>query len=128
MHKPIGITAALVVVGGHALEDSMKNLTPVILVEAIEPCLGFWEDLGFKRNGEVPEGDKLGFVSLSSGGVEVTYQSRARVANDIAALFAGHAGRRLSSRSLTKGDELCPLVVRTAVRVPRLGTESSPRC
>ena len=65
----------------------MRKLTPVIVVDAIEPCLSFWIDrLGFEKTVEVPEGDKLGFVILVKDGVEVMYQSRASVANDIPSL------------------------------------------
>ena len=39
----------------------MKKLTPVFVVERIEPCLGFWTDrLDFEKTVEVPEGDGLG--------------------------------------------------------------------
>src|SRR6266852_3526094 len=56
---------------------SMKKLTPVLLVEEIEPSLPFWVDrLGFKKTVEVPEGQKLGFVSLAKDNVEIMYQSR----------------------------------------------------
>src|SRR5438876_348213 len=42
---------------------TMKKLTPVIIVEQIEPCLPSWLDrLGLQKTAEVPEGDKLGFV------------------------------------------------------------------
>ncbi len=62
----------------------MKKLTPVLIVDRIEPCLGFWVDrLGFARTVEVPEGDHLGFVILAKGGVEIMYQTRASVAADV---------------------------------------------
>jgi uncharacterized glyoxalase superfamily protein PhnB len=65
----------------------MRKLAPVIVVDEIEPCLDFWvERLGFAKTAEVPEGDKLGFVILAKDGVEIMYQSRASVANDIPAL------------------------------------------
>jgi len=65
----------------------MKKLTPVLVVERIEPCLQFWiERLGFQKTVEVPKGDRLGFVILTKGNVEVMYQSRASVAKDIPAL------------------------------------------
>lgn len=65
----------------------MKKLTPVLYVEEIEPVLGFWTDrLGFERTVEVPEGDRLGFVILARGGVEVMYQTRASVEADVPAL------------------------------------------
>ena len=64
-----------------------RKLSPVIVVDEIEPCLPFWTDrLGFTKTAEVPEGPKLGFVILSRDGVEIMYQSRASAANDIPAL------------------------------------------
>jgi uncharacterized glyoxalase superfamily protein PhnB len=67
-------------------ESVMKNLTPVIIVDQIEPCLPFWiERLGFQKTAEVPEGDKLGFIILVKGNVQVMYQTRASVARDLGA-------------------------------------------
>ena len=31
---------------------TLKKLTPLMMVDAIEPCLGFWERLGFARTVE----------------------------------------------------------------------------
>lgn len=71
-------------------DDLMKQLTPVIFVDEIEPCLGFWVDrLGFHKTIEVPQGDRLGFAAVSRGGVEVMYQSRASLEQDIPALAEG---------------------------------------
>ena len=65
-------------------EQVMKNLTPVIIVDQIEPCLPFWiERLGFQKTAEVPEGNKLGFVILVKGNVQIMYQTRASVARDL---------------------------------------------
>ena len=64
----------------------VKKLTPVLHVEAIEPCLDFWTRLGFEKTAEVPEGDHLGFVILKKDDVEVMYQTGASIANDIPAL------------------------------------------
>jgi hypothetical protein len=65
-------------------EPVMKKLTPVIIVDQIEPQLPFWiERLGFQKTAEVPEGDKLGFVILIKGNVELMYQTRASVAKDL---------------------------------------------
>jgi hypothetical protein len=62
----------------------MKKLTPVIIVDQIEPCLPFWIDrLSFQKTVEVPEGDKLGFVALVKGNVEIMYQTRSSVAKDL---------------------------------------------
>jgi uncharacterized glyoxalase superfamily protein PhnB len=66
---------------------TMKKLTPILLVDAIEPMLPFWmERLGFEKTAEVPEGDQLGFVILARDGVEVMYQTRKSVDNDVPAL------------------------------------------
>ena len=61
----------------------MKRLTPVLIVDAIEPCLGFWTGrLAFHITAEVPDGSHLGFVILQKDGVEVMYQTRQSILND----------------------------------------------
>jgi hypothetical protein len=68
---------------------NVNSITPIVYVEAIEPCIPFWtERLGFKLETEVPEGDRLGFVILKKGDVQVMYQTRASVENDVPALAA----------------------------------------
>ncbi len=62
---------------------SVKKLTPILLVEEIEPCVKFWERVGFAKTVEVPEGNKLGFVILQKGDLELMYQSYASVQKDI---------------------------------------------
>jgi uncharacterized glyoxalase superfamily protein PhnB len=67
----------------------IKKLTPVLFVEKIEPILPFWtEHLGFVKTIEVPEGDRLGFVILQQGNVEVMYQTYASVQKDLPAIAA----------------------------------------
>ena len=58
-----------------------KQLTPVLIVDSVEPCIGFWtERLGFSRAIEVPDANGgLVFASLQKDGVEVMYQTRASV-------------------------------------------------
>ena len=71
----------------------LNKLSPVLVVDAIEPCLPFWTDrLGFARTVEVPEGDRLGFVILARDGIEVMYQSRESVRKDIPPLADAPAG------------------------------------
>lgn len=68
----------------------MKKLTPLLTVDAIEPCLPFWmEHLGFEKTTEVPQDDALGFVILVRDQVEVMLQSRASIAADLAPLAEG---------------------------------------
>src|SRR5688572_20729292 len=73
--------------------SAMKKLTPVLVVDAIEPCLPFWVDrLGFEKTTEIPEGSRLGFVILRKDDVEVMYQSRESVAKDVPALLPKQDG------------------------------------
>lgn len=61
---------------------SMK-ITPVLMVEQVEPSLPFWVDrMGFQKTVEVPDGDRLGFVILVRDGTEVMLQSIASVTKD----------------------------------------------
>jgi hypothetical protein len=60
------------------------KLTPVLVVEEIEPCLPLWVDqLGFAKVAEVPEGEKLGFVMLVGDSIEVMYQTWTSVEADL---------------------------------------------
>ena len=67
----------------------VKKLTPVLFVAEIEPCVKFWtEQLGFTKTVEVPEGNKIGFVILVKGNVELMYQSYASADKDAPAMSA----------------------------------------
>jgi hypothetical protein len=68
----------------------LKRLSPVLFVDAVEPCMPFWEALGFKRSVEVPDSKgKLGFVILAKDGLEVMYQSRLSLKSDLPSLVEG---------------------------------------
>lgn len=66
----------------------LKQLTPVLVVDRVEPCVAFWvERLGFVAENQVPGPDgMLVFASLKAGGIEVMYQTRASVAADLPGL------------------------------------------
>jgi uncharacterized glyoxalase superfamily protein PhnB len=73
------------------------KITPVLVVQEIEPCLPFWvERMGFQNVAEVPEGDRIGFVMLVRDGVEVMLQSVASVRKDEPA-FAPEGVSRVAS-------------------------------
>jgi hypothetical protein len=70
------------------------KITPVFVVKEIEPCLPFWVDrMGFEKLGEVPEGDKIGFVILQRNGVELMIQSAASVSRDEPVFAPGSESR-----------------------------------
>ncbi len=91
--------AAVLAAPSPTLQDAdtqMKKLTPVLLVDAIEPVLPFWEErLGFTRSNEVPLEDKLAFVTLSKDGVEIMYQTVASMTADFPAVASIPLGGNL---------------------------------
>ena len=67
------------------MPPALKRLTPVLIVDQVEPCLGFWtERFGFALENKVPGPDgKLVFASVKKDGIEVMYQTRTSVAADL---------------------------------------------
>ena len=73
---------------------NVKRITPVLLVKEIEPIIPFWVDrLGFAKTIEVPDGNKLGFVTFQKGTAEVMYQTYASVEKDAPKEVSATAGR-----------------------------------
>src|SRR5690349_7184687 len=65
----------------------MKNVTPIMFVNEVEPCIRFWKDrFGFETTAEVREGQKIGFVILAKDTVQLMYQSWESVRKDVPAL------------------------------------------
>ena len=96
------------------------KITPILIVDEIEPSLKFWVDkLGFEKTVEVPEGDKLGFVILQKDGTEIMLQSRESVKKDAAG--ASDAVLELSSSLYIEVDDFGDTLKRvrnTEVLVP----------
>ena len=76
------MSAAKTPAGSESL--TLKQLTPVLIVDAVEPCIKFWTDrLGFHVTNQVPDADgKLIFASVQRGPIEVMYQTRASVISE----------------------------------------------
>ncbi|HTT68624.1 MAG TPA: VOC family protein [Gemmatimonadales bacterium] len=69
-----------------AAVPQLKQLTPVLVVDSVEPCLAFWtERFAFTAENQVPGPDgKLIFASAKKGGIEVMYETRkAAVADNV---------------------------------------------
>ena len=79
------LLVAMVAVQSIATEErAVKRLTPILVVEEIEPSIEFWVDrLGFEKTMEVPEGDKLGFAAFATDGFEVMYQTHSSIAKEV---------------------------------------------
>jgi len=62
---------------------NVKRITPVLLVKEIEPVVPFWVGrLGFAKTIEVPDGNKIGFITFQKGSTEVMYQTYSSVEKD----------------------------------------------
>jgi uncharacterized glyoxalase superfamily protein PhnB len=72
----------------NSMSSTVKRVTPVLFVENVEPCLKFWEQLGFQRAMEVPDGASLAFAAVQKDGVEVMYQTIASAMKDPSASAA----------------------------------------
>jgi len=100
---------------------TMQSLTPILIVDAIEPCLGFWEKLGFQVTIQVPDGNALGFVILNNGPVEVMYQTRASVAKDVPSM-AEFPSSSILYIHVTNIDEIIAVVSGAPVLIPKRTT------
>jgi uncharacterized glyoxalase superfamily protein PhnB len=75
---------------------SLQRLAPVLVVDAVEPCVAFWTGrFGFAAENQVPGPDgRLQFASVSKDGIEIMYQTRASVVAerpDSAGELTGHS-------------------------------------
>lgn len=75
----------------------LKQLTPVLIVDAVEPGVAFWvERFGFTAENSVPGPDgKLVFASAKKDGIEVMYQTKASVLADNPGAAAELGGRSI---------------------------------
>lgn len=64
----------------------LQKLTPVLIVDAIEPALASYEALGFRVVGRVPETGTLGFVILNGPTGTLMLQTHASLADDLPAI------------------------------------------
>ncbi len=99
----------------------LKKLTPVLVVDRVEPCLPFWTGrLGFAVTNQVPGPDgSLIFASVEAGDVEVMYQTKASVEADLKTSVA--TGRDAVALFITveKLDAVEPAVAGAPVVKPR---------
>jgi len=103
------------------MSAQVRKITPVLFVERIEPCLGFWTAVGFEKVAEVPEGDAIGFALLVKDGVEIMYQSRASLRKDIPAMADAPSATALYVE-VDDLDEVARRVAGAPVVIPRRKT------
>jgi uncharacterized glyoxalase superfamily protein PhnB len=65
---------------------TVRKLTPVLVVERIEPVIAFWNQLDIKPTVQVPAADgHLAFAIFAAEGVELMYQTAVSVREDLVA-------------------------------------------
>lgn len=74
---------------------NIKKITPVLYADELEPCVKFWsERFGLQKTVEVPDGNRLGFVILQKGNVELMYQSYTSARKDAPGIASEIEGGR----------------------------------
>jgi len=63
----------------------IEKVTPIYVVDRIEPALAFWAALGWEKTVEVPHAGRVGFVILARGDLEIMLQTRDSVKEDLGA-------------------------------------------
>ena len=88
--------------------SDVRRLTPLVSVDAIEPCIPFWTDvLGFEKGASVPAGDGLAFLILERGSAQLMYQTVGSVEEDIPAVASQIAGQtNMLYTEVTELDEI----------------------
>src|SRR5688500_11146577 len=85
----VSSSSGIVMSAAQPSSATIRKLTPVLLVDAVEPCLPFWTELlGFAVTAQVTEGERIGFAILEEVGVESMYHIRTCASADVAALVA----------------------------------------
>jgi uncharacterized glyoxalase superfamily protein PhnB len=95
----------------NSMSSTVKRVTPVLFVENVEPCLKFWEQLGFQRAMEVPDGASLAFAAVQKDGVEVMYQTIASAMKDPSASAATKERLRSHAFLFVEIADLAPVLV-----------------
>jgi uncharacterized glyoxalase superfamily protein PhnB len=71
----------------------LKKLTPNLMVEDVEKTIRFYGDvLGFETLTTVPGQDEIGFAIVSRDGVELMFQSRKSLSENVPALTGCQIG------------------------------------
>lgn len=65
---------------------NIKKVTPLLVVDRIEPSLRFYEKLGYTAVISVPHDDHLGFVLLAQDVGQIMLQTRSSLAADLPAI------------------------------------------
>ena len=102
---------------GEEPQMKINSITSVLLANELEPCVIFWESLGFEVAISVPFDNKLAFVSLQNGPLEIMYQSFdfSRATNPIGIDGVNRSVVFMETDAL---DEIIPVIEKYDVVIP----------
>jgi hypothetical protein len=101
--------------------STVQKVTPVLVVEKIEPVVAFWKKLSVLPSTEVPSSEGLVFAIFSTGGAQIMYQTAASVQEDLVAAASDPAAFRGGPQQSTLYIEVASLAeVETQLRAERL--------
>lgn len=109
---------------GAGREPTIRRLTPILVVDEIEPVLPLWQRLGFERTDQVEVDGRLVFVILGKDGNQVMYQTLGSIESDLPATAEALRGSR--GLLFLEVDDLDAIVERLGdaeVVVPRRTTD-----
>jgi uncharacterized glyoxalase superfamily protein PhnB len=95
----------------------ISQITPIMVVKELEPCLPFWMGLGFQCVAEVPHESKLGFAILVKDSEQVMFQSEASIRADLNLGDQIKAGDILQYTDVDSVAEAQALVAKTGARI-----------
>ncbi|MEJ2502521.1 MAG: hypothetical protein P8177_04255 [Gemmatimonadota bacterium] len=102
---------------------AIQSLTPILLVDAIDPVLPFWtERLDFQVTARVPEDGRLDFVMLSRDGADLMIQTRASMKEDAPELADTPPGGSMLYIVVAELDPIVAALDGVEVLVPRRTT------
>ena len=87
---------------------TIKRITTNLYADEIEPCVQFWERLGFEKIKDVPDGKKLAFAMLQKGNLELMYGTYASLGQDPDVAKAFHKGTTYLFVEVENLDDVIP--------------------
>jgi lactoylglutathione lyase len=97
---------------------TLKRLTPNLMVEDVNLTIEFYEEvLGFELGQTVPETGQFVWASMKSGAVEMMFQSRPSLTEEIPALEDREIGGSLTFHIQMEGVEELYAMIKDSVTV-----------
>jgi hypothetical protein len=99
----------------------VQKLRPILVVQAMAPCLEFWARIGFSPTITVPDTPPFGFAILARDGIELMLQTAESVEDDLSGA-AGHVAAAVIYVSVPALDPVIEALADAPVAVPRRKT------